>query len=217
MFSQSRFYQWWQLRLASLLALIAAIAAANESALAQIVPDKTLETNSVVIPSPNFDLIDGGTRRGANLFHSFEQFNVKEGGRASFSNPSGIKNIISRVTGGNRSEIFGTLGVLGTANLFLINPNGIIFGPNAQLTIGGSFLATTANAIGFGEQGLFSASVPNSPALLTVNPSALLFNQIARPITNQSTRATRGLQLSGNQKSLLLVGGGATRKSEIGV
>jgi filamentous hemagglutinin family protein len=203
-FSQSLLHQWWQLRLASLLALLAAIAGANECALAQIVPDNTLgQESSVVIPSPNFDLIDGGAIRGGNLFHSFEQFNVKEGGRAIFRNPNGIENIISRVTGGNRSEIFGRLGVLGTANLFLINPSGIIFGPNAQLTIRGSFVATTANAIGFGEQGLFNASASNSPALLTVNPSALLFNQIAKSITNQSTT---GLQLPANQ-SLLLVGG----------
>ena len=204
MFSQSLFHQWWQLRLASLLALVAAGAAANKSALAQIVPDNTLgQESSVVIPSPNFDRIDGGAIRGANLFHSFEQFNVKEGGRAIFINPPDIKNIISRVTGGNPSKIFGSLGVLGSANLFLINPSGIIFGPNAQLNIGGSFVATTANAIGFGEQGLFSASVPNSPPLLTVNPSALLFNQIAKSITNQSTT---GLQLPANQ-SLLLIGG----------
>jgi filamentous hemagglutinin family protein len=204
-FSQSLFYQWWQLRLASLLTLVAAIAGASECALAQIVPDNTLgQESSVVIPlAPNFDQINGGTPRGANLFHSFEQFNVKEGGRVIFTNPNGIENIISRVTGGKRSEIFGRLGVLGTANLFLINPSGIIFGPNAQLTIRGSFVATTANAIGFGEQGLFNASAPNSPALLTVNPSALLFNQIAESITNQSTT---GLQLPANQ-SLLLVGG----------
>ncbi|BBD70465.1 filamentous hemagglutinin outer membrane protein [Nostoc commune NIES-4072] len=205
MFSKSLFYQWWQLRLARLLTLVAAIAAANECALAQIVPDNTLgQENSVVTPfASNFDLIDGGATRGANLFHSFEQFNIKEGGGAIFRNPLGIENIISRVTGGNRSEIFGRLGVLGTANLFLINPSGIIFGPNAQLNIGGSFLATTANAIGFGEQGLFSASVPNSLPLLTVNPSALLFNQIPKSITNESLT---GLQLPVNG-SLLLVGG----------
>ncbi|MEH2205958.1 MAG: S-layer family protein [Nostoc sp.] len=202
MFSQSLFYQWWQLRLASLLTLVAAIAGANECVLAQIVPDNTLgQESSVVTPSSNF--INGGAIRGGNLFHSFKQFNVKEGGGAIFINPPGIENIISRVTGGNRSEILGRLGVLGSANLFLINPSGIIFGPNAQLNIGGSFVATTANAIGFGEQGLFSASVPNSPPLLTINPSALLFNQIAKSITNQSTT---GLQLPANQ-SLLLVGG----------
>ena len=74
MFSQSLFHQWWQLRLASLLALFAAIAGANESALAQIVPDNTLgQENSVVTPfpfAPNLDRINGGATRGANLFGS---------------------------------------------------------------------------------------------------------------------------------------------------
>nr|WP_238360645.1 S-layer family protein [Iningainema tapete] len=164
------------------------------------------QESSVVRPfAPNspIDRIDGGAIRGDNLFHSFEQFNVNAGRQAFFTNPPGIKNIISRVTGGSRSEILGTLGVLGSANLFLINSNGIIFGPNALLNIRGSFVATTANAIGFGDRGFFSTSVPDFPPLLTVNPSALLFNQIAKPITNQSTA---GLRLPANQ-SLLLVGG----------
>jgi large exoprotein involved in heme utilization and adhesion len=72
------------------------------------------------------------------------------------------------------------------------------------LNVGGSFVATTANAIQFGDRGFFSASAPNVPPVLTVNPSALLFNQIAsQPIANQSVT---GLQLPANQ-SLLLVGG----------
>jgi large exoprotein involved in heme utilization and adhesion len=101
--------------------------------------------------------------------------------------------------------------------LFLINPNGIIFGPNASLDIGGSFVGTTANSIQFGEQGFFSASAPDVPPLLTVNPSALLFTQIAaRSIENRST-ASAGLDPSGSfdtfglrvpeGQSLLLVGG----------
>jgi len=93
----------------------------------------------------------------------------------------------------------------GTANLFFLNPNGIVFGKNASLNIGGSFVATTANAIQFGNLGTFSATTPDAPSpLLTINPSALLFNQIAsQGILNQSTQ---GLQVS-NGKSLLLVGG----------
>ncbi|MDV2997617.1 MAG: hypothetical protein N4J56_007322 [Chroococcidiopsis sp. SAG 2025] len=65
----------------------------------------------------------------------------------------------------------------GAANLFLLNPNGIVVGQNAQLRIGGSFVASTADAIQFGEQGFFSATDPNAPPLLTVNPSAFLFTK----------------------------------------
>jgi filamentous hemagglutinin family protein len=182
-------------------------ASSGDRALAQIVPDKTLgDKRSVVTPFPYLpiDLIEGGAIRGANLFHSFREFNVDSGGSAYFITPPGIENILSRVTGGSRSEILGTLGVVESANLFLINPNGIIFGRDASLFVGGSFVATTANAIGFGNQGFFSASTPDVVPVLTVNPSALLFNQIAnQPITNQSLA---GLQIPANQ-SLLLVGG----------
>jgi filamentous hemagglutinin family protein len=156
------------------------VATQGNCSLAQIVPDRTLGSeNSIVKPDvikglPS-DRIEGGARRGINLFHSFREFNIDEGRGAYFTNPNGVQNILSRVTGTNPSNILGTLGVRGNANLFLINPNGIIFGQNASLDINGSFVATTANAIQFGEQGFFSASDPNSPPLLTVKPSAFLF------------------------------------------
>ncbi len=194
-----------------------------QSVLAQsnIVPDSTLgDANSVVIP--NFDglpqeLITGGAIRGQNLFHSFQEFNIFEGRGAYFANPEGINNIFSRVTGSNMSELFGTLGVNGTANLYLINPNGIIFGQNASLDVGGSFVGTTADGIQFGEQGFFSATEPNEPTLLTVNPSAFFFNQLnPGNITNNSVAAA-GLDPSGSftvfglrvpdGKSLSLLGG----------
>ncbi|MEG4010512.1 filamentous hemagglutinin N-terminal domain-containing protein, partial [Microcoleus sp. Pol1C5] len=86
-----------------------------------------------------------------------------------------------------RSDILGRLGVLGPANLFLINPNGIVFGPSASLDVQGSFLATTANAVKLGDTGLFSASQPSSSNLLSVSPSALWFNAVAaQPIVNRS-------------------------------
>ncbi len=116
------------------------------------------------------------------------------------------------MTGGSPSNIRGTLGVSGgTANLFLLNPNGIIFGPNARLDVRGSFVATTANAIQFGTQGFFSSSDLNPPPLLTVNPSAFFFNQAAHgSIVNRSTAPSdagvRGLQV-GDGRSLLLLGG----------
>src|SRR5919202_419946 len=178
-------------------------------ALAQITPDGTLGAErSVVTPNVNIndaiaDRLDGGAIRGANLFHSFTQFNVGDRQRVYFANPVGIENILTRVTGTNASNILGTLGVTGgNANLFLINPNGILFGPNASLSLNGSFIATTANAIQFGNQGFFSASAPAAPFLLSVNPTAFFFNQIAtQPITNQAR-----LQVP-NSRSLLLVGG----------
>ena len=169
----------------------------SQSAVAQLQPiaDDTLgNENSIVSPDEVIDnlpgnRINGGARRGANLFHSFQEFSIDEGRAAYFANPAGVENILGRVTGGGRSDILGQLGVLGTANLFLINPNGIVFGPNSSLDIGGSFVASTGDAIGFGEQGWFSATTPEAPSpLLTINPSAFFLNQIqTSPIIVQST------------------------------
>jgi filamentous hemagglutinin family protein len=196
----------------------------GESVLAQIVPDNTLGTeSSVVTPIPNIqgipsDQIDGGATRGANLFHSFSQFNISAGRGAYFTNPAGILNILTRVTGANRSEILGRLGVNGKANLFLINPNGIVFGQDASLDVQGSFLATTADAIKLGDAGLFSASQSATSNLLTVSPSALWFNAVgAQPIVNRSQAqspigqpnsndAPPGLQVQPG-RTLALVGG----------
>jgi filamentous hemagglutinin family protein len=186
---------------------------------AQIVPDSTLgDQRSRLTPNaiPGTDLIDGGAQRGSNLFHSFDQFNINPGQRVYFANPSSIQNILTRVTGNSASNIQGLLGVAGNANLFLLNPNGVIFGPNAQLDIRGSFVSSTANAIQFGNQGTFSATNPTAPPLLTVQPSAFLFTQLQpKGIQNQSrvdagTISTDsrpfGLRV-GDGQSLLLVGG----------
>ncbi|MBW4666943.1 MAG: filamentous hemagglutinin N-terminal domain-containing protein [Cyanomargarita calcarea GSE-NOS-MK-12-04C] len=207
----------WFLGIANWCAIVSAFATSANCALAQITPDSTLPNNSSVNLNGSTFNITGGTSAGSNLFHSFQQFSVPNGNAAIFQNPVNILNIISRVTGGSISEINGQIGTseLGRANLFLINPNGIVFGQNARLNVGGSFVATTANAIGFGNQGIFSASNPNNPALLTINPSALVFNQIAKSIENKSRAPIEnnpaGFEAFGlrvpNGKSLLLVGG----------
>ncbi len=187
-------------------------------ALAQITPDGTLDNNSSTIaPNVNIkgnaaDRIDGGATRGANLFHSFQEFNVGESQRVYFANPTGIKNILTRVTGSNISNILGTLGVDGGANLFLINPNGILFGNNARLDVAGSFVGTTANSFVFGNGLEFSATNPQTPSsLLTVNPSALLFNQLQVGRIENRSIAPAGDNIFGlrvpDGQSLLLVGG----------
>jgi filamentous hemagglutinin family protein len=148
---------------------------------AQIIPDNSLGTENSVVTSDVInnvpsDRIDGGARRGSNLFHSFQQFNIGEGRGAYFSNPNGIANILTRVTGGNPSNILGRLGVLGNANLFLLNPKGIFFGANASLDLGGSFLASTADSLVFDNNFEFSASNPQAPPQLAVNiPIGLRF------------------------------------------
>jgi filamentous hemagglutinin family protein len=187
-------------------------------ATAQITPDNSLGSeNSVVSPDvidgiPS-DRLDGGAIRGSNLFHSFQEFNVDEGRGAFFSNPNGIANILTRVTGGNPSNILGTLGVLGNANLYLINPKGIFFGPNARLNLGGSFFATTADSLVFDNNFEFSATNPETPPLLTVNiPIGLRFRDNPGNIaTNRSVASdgtvVRSILQTQPGKTLALVGG----------
>ncbi|HEY9691982.1 MAG TPA: filamentous hemagglutinin N-terminal domain-containing protein [Oculatellaceae cyanobacterium] len=198
----------WKLGIAGNLVIFNIAGQWQDIAQAQIVIDSTLgNEHSIVTPKITVNnlsthQINGGAIRGTNLFHSFLEFNVANDKGVYFNNPINIKNIFTRITGNNPSNILGTLGINGAANLFLINPNGILFGKNARLDVQGSFLATTANSIQFGNQGFFSASPENIPGLLTVNPSALLFNQIANnSIINQST-----LQVP-DGRSLLLLGG----------
>ncbi|MCY6493867.1 two-partner secretion domain-containing protein [Leptolyngbya sp. GGD] len=179
------------------------------TAQAQITPDGTLggessrvNSNAVIGGRIRGELIEGGAQRQGNLFHSFREFNISDGQKVYFDHPIEVKNVITRITGNSSSNIDGRLGVVGNANLFLINPNGIFFGSRAQLDIGGSFLSTTANAIGFGTQGKFSATNPQAVPLLTVNPSSLLYTQL-----NSGMIENRGSLRVLNGQSLLLVGG----------
>lgn len=195
---------------------------------AQIVPDNTLPTNSHVTVNGTTVVIEDGTRNDSNLFHSFETFSVLTGNTALFNNPENIENIISRVTGNFPSTIDGIIRANGGANLFLINPTGIVFGSNAVLDIGGSFFASTANRINFADGTIFHATNPEVPSPLTVsvpvglgfgdNPGAIrvqgtgysltAFDQIVSPIFGAGASLS-GLRVQPG-KTLALVGGDIT-------
>ena len=186
----------------------------DTSSIAQVIPDTTLgNENSVVTPNVNVQglpasLIEGGANRGTNLFHSFSEFNIGDLERVYFANPTGIERIFSRVTGNNISNIDGVLGLLGNADLFFLNPNGIIFGQNASLDINGSFIGSTADSLVFGDEFTFSASNPTKvPPLLTVNIiPGLQYGNNPGTITNFSATNGVGLQVPSNE-TIALVGG----------
>jgi filamentous hemagglutinin family protein len=136
-----------------------------------ITSDGTLGTT--ITQSGNLHNINGGTIKGTNQFHSFRQFSVGTGDVASFNGPTTIENILSRVTGGTRSDIDGTVrSTIPGANLFLLNPSGILFGPNANLDVSGSFHATTADYIRLTDGVRFDAVPSSADSLLTTAPPA---------------------------------------------
>ncbi|NEU76261.1 S-layer family protein [Hassallia byssoidea VB512170] len=208
------------LRRAVILALGGAIATASSVLAQSITIDGTLSP-AQTLTGPVYTIPQSvGQTVGSNLFQSFGRFNLNMGEIANFESAGNIRNILSRVTGGSGSLINGLIFTNSpNVNLFLINPSGIVFGPNASLNVGGSFVASTANALQFGNLGFFSATDKNIPSpLLTINPSALLFNQINQnaAIQNNSV-APAGIDPAGlndavglrvpDGKSLLLVGG----------
>lgn len=189
---------------------------------AQIVPDQTLPTPSVINSVGSRQIILGGTQANSNLFHSFTEFSIPAGGVASFRVGPDVQQVFSRVTGPLSSTIDGRLEVLqlnGTssaASLFLFNPNGIVFGPNASLNLGGSLIASTANSVTFADGYQFSAVDPQATgALLTVSlPIGLQVGANPAAIRNQSValnaqRILVGLEVFDN-RTLALVGGDVT-------
>ena len=171
---------------------------------AQIAADGTLATKVQTTDNRNFTITDGN-RAGSNLFHSFSEFSVPTGGTAFFNNGLEIQNIITRVTGSSISNIDGLIRANGAANLFLLNPNGIIFGPHASLAIGGSILASTARSLNFVDGTQFSATAHPTRPLLTISvPIGLQFETAGEVRVQGSELAVQP------GKTLALVGGDIT-------
>jgi filamentous hemagglutinin family protein len=162
--------------LLAVLPYLGALASATP-ALAQPITPARDGTGTTVTPQGNTFNIQGGSlsRDGANLFHSFQKFGLSEGQIANFLSNPDIRNILGRVVGGDASYINGLIQVSGgNSNLFLMNPAGILFGPNASLNVPASFTATTATGIGFGS-GWFNAVGSNNYNILVGTPSAFNF------------------------------------------
>jgi filamentous hemagglutinin family protein len=151
---------------------------------------------------------DRGNRVGNNLFHSFGQFNLNNTESATFSGSAGINNVIGRVTGGQASNIDGTLRVtIPDANLYLLNPAGIIFGENVKLDVSGSFHASTADFLKFqdGVQ-LNTGETTANPILTAAEPEA--FGFLGNTPANISLTGGNNTVIEvANGKALSLVGG----------
>ncbi len=186
--------------------------------LAQTITSSGLNTavsGPISLPSgqTQFD-ITGGTRPGGggNLFHSFGNFNVPNNNIANFLNSSGLptSNILGRVTGGNVSNILGTIQTtgFGNANLFLMNPAGFLFGPNATLNVGGMVAFTSADYIRFTDGGRFNANAnAGSADILTAAPVAA-FGFLG---SNPGAISVQGSQLAvAEGTGISLVGGDIT-------
>ena len=148
------------------------IAAWSGSAASEVTLDGSLGGARGSLPGPDFEIgADFGRQVGSNLFHSFGAFNLNASESATFSGPNTINNILGRVTGGSGSHIDGLLrSTIPGANLFFLNPAGIVFGSNARLDVQGSFHASTGDFIRLADGSRFDAVPSANDGLLTAAP-----------------------------------------------
>ena len=188
-------------KLKFLVALTLLGAIAPSPTVAQISPAAD-GTGTIAPLNGNQFNITGGTQAGSNLFHSFQQFGLNPNQTANFVTTPAIQNVLGRVVGGSPSVINGLIQVTGgNANLYLINPAGIVFGPSASLNVPAAFTATTATAIGFGNQ-WFSANGSNNYAVLLGNPGSFAF-----AVTQPGAIVNAGNLAVGQGQNLALLAG----------
>jgi filamentous hemagglutinin family protein len=160
----------------------------------EVIFDGTLNVSGS-LPGPDF-VIDAslGQQVGDNLFHSFERFNLNPTESATFTGPPTLNHIINRITGGQPSHINGLLrSQIPHADLYFINPFGILFGPQAQLDLPASLYLSTADYLQLGTSGHFNVTTPNNTLLTTAAPTAFGFlgNPSAITIQNSQLILTR--------------------------
>ncbi len=175
----------------------------------EIVLDGTMGPKGT-LPGTNTNFHIGaefGKQVGNNLFHSFGKFNVNTGESATFTGPAVIDNVISRVTGGNRSCINGPLrSEIESANLWFINPNGVLFGKNASFAVDGSVHIGTADYLTLGDSGRFDAVNPGKSFLKSSPPEAFGFLAHASSAPPGSINIDRSKLTVGTDETLSLVG-----------
>ncbi len=167
-----------------------------------IITDGTVG-EALTLNGPNYSIPSSlGTQSGGNLFHSFSLFNIPVNQTATFSGPSAIPNIISRVTGGSPSMIDGTLrSEITNANLFLLNKAGIMFGADSQIDVDGQFVASTADYVGLGDTDRFYSFENVNDSLISVTPTAFGF------LSNDPSSFTiNGVTIQGDGKFSLIGG-----------
>ncbi|MDM8557324.1 filamentous hemagglutinin N-terminal domain-containing protein [Candidatus Parabeggiatoa sp. HSG14] len=172
---------------------------------AEVVLDGTLGT-SATLQGPHFAIDAGfGQQVGTNLFHSFESFNLNSNESATFTGPANISNVINRVTGGQPSSIDGLLSSkVPNADVYFINPAGVMFGPNAKINLPASLYMSSGDYLKLGENGRFDATMPDNSLLTTAPPSAFGFLDNT---PNRITVAGSQLVLSNNEKITRLLSG----------
>src|SRR5262245_34848530 len=152
-----------------------------------------------------------GQLRSNNLFHSFGQFNVHTGESATFTGPSTVENVIGRVTGGQQSLIDGQLrSEMPKANMYLLNPSGVLFGPNATLDVPGSFHVSTADYLRMADGEKFSANLSQESVLTSAPPAAFGFlsgNPASIALQASSLQVPEGKTLSVIGGDLQITGG----------
>ncbi len=193
-----------------------------EMARGEVTLDGSFGTSGELI-GPHVTIPDSvGKTLESNLFHSFSDFNIGLGERATFTGPAAIQNILSRVTGGNPSEINGYLGSnIPGANLYFLNPAGVMFGPGAQLGVQGSFHVSTAdylrlsdndnvrfNAVPSSADKLLNASPPEAFGFLSQNPESLIIQNSSLKVENGNTLSVIGGDIEVLGGSQLVAPGG---------